>query len=814
MVQKTSPFVEAKYGWDFGESGWNSGMDENLLRFSYLFDGNIDGSVGTLPVPTNGQAYYLTTDKRLYFSVSNVWYSTSTPLWKTLKERSTGNFYQYDGTNLVQVDNYDQTTDKFFNLQISVDDLESSVAELQNNSIGYVDSISQLLSVDYNVVNKVKVKGYHSGTSIGGGKVRYWDSSRPKADHNGGNIIDPSKSFPSDWNDLTTVQGWFTPNPSGVGCWVSEDNSSVYILTEFGLSPTVNNNQPAYYRCCESAGPGATIIFPATPFSYRMHWFFGFDSQKVVAYGAKIDLFKLTPGPTVLAVSGNNARYEGVWLNCTETNLPNVRTSFEDRSNSVWVDCRFEGFRDASPLETNNGWGTYFKRSQNISLKNCQFENNSQNDIAILEGSSNISIDGAFGGALNINFEPNNGLSPIKCVTISNSKISKLSIQENDGDNESVNAVVVVGCDIDTCNYDGAGVEFISSTIGTLATWYDALGRAAAGNLRLNGAIALGSNLLRDPGLVSTSYNLAGSSWSVNTNTIPVASLYSRVTTSLGRAYIMNPSNLSGTNSQRSGVFPATAGTTYVLMALMGAFRPASGSTLPLTIAVQWLDAASADLGTVTCLMGRGAIGSNIPDALRSAVVQAPPLTAQARVIIGSTVASASTTSTRWYSVGLHPVISGGRGSNMPDPYVEHSATRGFLTGVGVTPTAASNVNYEVGDKIEFLSPVAGGFKGSICTVAGTPGTWQGYGRIDLSGFATYDPPSLVDGAGATTTVTVTGAALGDYVSGVSFSLDLQGITLTAWVSAANTVSVRFQNESGGVLDLGSGTLRVKVDKK
>jgi len=32
-------------------------------------------------------------------------------------------------------------------------------------------------------------------------------------------------------------------------------------------------------------------------------------------------------------------------------------------------------------------------------------------------------------------------------------------------------------------------------------------------------------------------------------------------------------------------------------------------------------------------------------------------------------------------------------------------------------------------------------------------------------------------------------------------------------VSAANTVSVRFQNESGGTLDLGSGTLLARVRK-
>ena len=79
-------------------------------------------------------------------------------------------------------------------------------------------------------------------------------------------------------------------------------------------------------------------------------------------------------------------------------------------------------------------------------------------------------------------------------------------------------------------------------------------------------------------------------------------------------------------------------------------------------------------------------------------------------------------------------------------------------------------------------------------------------------GSATFDPTSLADGAGQTTTVTVTGAALGDYAE-ASFSLNLQGITVTAWVSAADTVSVRFQNESGGLLDLASGTLKARVKK-
>ena len=80
------------------------------------------------------------------------------------------------------------------------------------------------------------------------------------------------------------------------------------------------------------------------------------------------------------------------------------------------------------------------------------------------------------------------------------------------------------------------------------------------------------------------------------------------------------------------------------------------------------------------------------------------------------------------------------------------------------------------------------------------------------TGSATYDPPNLADGAGATTTVGVTGAALGD-IAFASFSIDTVGITITAWVSAADTVSVRFQNESGGAVDMASGTLRARVVK-
>ena len=78
------------------------------------------------------------------------------------------------------------------------------------------------------------------------------------------------------------------------------------------------------------------------------------------------------------------------------------------------------------------------------------------------------------------------------------------------------------------------------------------------------------------------------------------------------------------------------------------------------------------------------------------------------------------------------------------------------------------------------------------------------------NGSATKDPSSLLDGAGETLSFTVTGAALGDYVM-VAAPYDLQDITVTGYVQAADTVEVRIQNESGSTVDLASGTWKVKV---
>lgn len=101
MTAQTSPFVEASYGWPYGSNAWNTDMDANLVKFSYLHDRNIDAIVSSLPAIVNGKAYFNTADNHLYFDANGQRYSSVVPKWFEVVLRSTGALYVFNGSVLV-----------------------------------------------------------------------------------------------------------------------------------------------------------------------------------------------------------------------------------------------------------------------------------------------------------------------------------------------------------------------------------------------------------------------------------------------------------------------------------------------------------------------------------------------------------------------------------------------------------------------------------------------------------------------------------------------------------------------------------------
>jgi hypothetical protein len=82
-----------------------------------------------------------------------------------------------------------------------------------------------------------------------------------------------------------------------------------------------------------------------------------------------------------------------------------------------------------------------------------------------------------------------------------------------------------------------------------------------------------------------------------------------------------------------------------------------------------------------------------------------------------------------------------------------------------------------------------------------------------MTGTAAWTPGAIGANAGATQSVTVTGAALGDVVA-VGYNQNLQdGLVLTGEVSAANTVTAQIRNVTAGSLTPTAGTVRATAWK-
>lgn len=84
---------------------------------------------------------------------------------------------------------------------------------------------------------------------------------------------------------------------------------------------------------------------------------------------------------------------------------------------------------------------------------------------------------------------------------------------------------------------------------------------------------------------------------------------------------------------------------------------------------------------------------------------------------------------------------------------------------------------------------------------------------FDFYAQSTFDLASLAANAGASQAFSVPGAAVGD-IACFSMSVDMAGIVGYPCVTAGDEVTIRFQNESGGVVDLASCTIRIGVYKR
>lgn len=81
---------------------------------------------------------------------------------------------------------------------------------------------------------------------------------------------------------------------------------------------------------------------------------------------------------------------------------------------------------------------------------------------------------------------------------------------------------------------------------------------------------------------------------------------------------------------------------------------------------------------------------------------------------------------------------------------------------------------------------------------------------VPLDGSVTWDAAAILDGDMESKDITVTGAALGDFVL-AAMGVDVVDLGVSAQVTATNTVTVTLLNNTGGSVNLASTTCYVRV---
>lgn len=127
------------------------------------------------------------------------------------------------------------------------------------------------------------------------------------------------------------------------------------------------------------------------------------------------------------------------------------------------------------------------------------------------------------------------------------------------------------------------------------------------------------------------------------------------------------------------------------------------------------------------------------------------------------------------------------------------------------TTPAANSFFYYTGSTVTGLA-LGNNSTNSTVPIAGGTSTLT-YSGSDMAATASWTAGTITNGSSATTTVAVSGCALGDIVS-VSLNLDNQGCTLTGYVSAGGTVTVVLSNTTGASKTFGAGTVTVRVRRQ
>jgi len=208
-----------------------------------------------------------------------------------------------------------------------------------------LDNIEALLSASQS--GQYTTLGYHTAGDGGGGEF-YWDSSQDKANHNGGTIIDPDITFPSDWTNQTQVTAWFTATGVTTGCWVRVYSGSINVRWFGAVGDVVTDDYLIIVNALSTlkSNGGGTLVLPYTGNGYKVSQLVEIDFGNVVldirdnitlTTTTASGLFKIY-GTAVAYIDNVTIYGNGVTIDGNGSNIAGYSYSSADEHDTLLVD--------------------------------------------------------------------------------------------------------------------------------------------------------------------------------------------------------------------------------------------------------------------------------------------------------------------------------------------------------------------------------------------------------------------------------------------------------------------------------------------
>jgi len=255
--------------------------------------------------------------------------------------------------------------------------LETQDFKYIRNTVKDIPSIPTLADGDV-----LYIKGYHEVGDQGGG-LFVWDPNEPKANHNGGTVIDPSKAFPSDWSDETLKDSWFNTTNEGTGCWKRVFDGAVNVSWFGAVGDGEMDDTKAIQKCINNA---SKIMFDSH--TYYISSIVLPNTTKHMKGNNTIILVNSTDYSPIIYINNNSSDItdgthiiDGFYFK-QKNNLYGTAIKISDSQRQTIVNCKIEGFNTAVLLFNNNIW------TEATSISNCEILN-CKNGISFSKGTSN-----------------------------------------------------------------------------------------------------------------------------------------------------------------------------------------------------------------------------------------------------------------------------------------------------------------------------------------------------------------------------------------------------------------------------------------